>query len=61
MISELIKSPKCETEIISVDCRIVVAAEKMPCCPNCQEDELSLITATSVFCNACNKWFHKNN
>ena len=33
--------------------------EKMPDCPNCEEDELSMITETSIMCNRCGMWFHK--
>lgn len=39
--------------------RYVEVLEKMPDCPNCENDELSLITETSIYCNACNTWFHK--
>jgi hypothetical protein len=40
--------------------RIATPAEKMPNCPVCEEDELSLINEHSIFCNACNTWFNND-
>lgn len=31
--------------------------KKMPDCPNCENDELSMIGKDRIFCNACNVWF----
>lgn len=39
--------------------RIASPAEKMPDCPNCGEDELSLISTKTIFCNSCCMWFHE--
>jgi hypothetical protein len=35
--------------------------EKMPACPDCQEDELILINDILITCMACGRIFHKDN
>ena len=31
--------------------------KKLPNCPNCDEDELSMLNSDQIFCNACNIYY----
>lgn len=38
--------------------KLGVPLSKMPDCPLCHEDELSMINEFSIFCNICSEWFY---